>query len=102
MHASAPALEPEPPAIQDGMPRYLLPCLETSITTVSGASATVWHNRGLNSMPLGSTWMLWGEAPFALLGRQPSSADRGAVRGNDVCTTNVLFGYVLTSHLRIR
>ena len=53
MHASAPALESEPPAIQDGMPRYLLPCLETSITTVSGASATVWHNRGLNSVPLG-------------------------------------------------
>ena len=35
------------------MPRYLLPCLETSITTVSRASATVWHNRGLNSVLLG-------------------------------------------------
>jgi hypothetical protein len=48
MHASAPAPETESSVIQDGMPRYLLPCLETSITTVSGASATVWHNRGFN------------------------------------------------------
>ena len=46
------------------MPRYLLPCLETSITTVSGASGTVWHNRGLNSVPLGGQWMAWGEAPL--------------------------------------
>uniref|UniRef100_A0A7S0ERZ3 Uncharacterized protein n=1 Tax=Phaeocystis antarctica TaxID=33657 RepID=A0A7S0ERZ3_9EUKA len=50
--------------IKDGVPRYLLPCIETSITTVSGVSGTVWHNRGLNSVPLGAQWMAWGEAPL--------------------------------------
>jgi len=53
--------------IKDGQPRYLLPCLETSITTVSGATGTVWYNRGLNSVPLGCQWVAWGETPLKAL-----------------------------------
>ena len=63
--------------IKDGVPRYLLPCIETSITTVSGVSGTVWHNRGLNSVPLGAQWMAWGEAPLKVhryVGLQPGYA----------------------------
>lgn len=53
--------------IKNGVPRYLLPCLECSITTVSGSEGTVWHNRGLHSFPIGATWMPWGLAPFESL-----------------------------------
>jgi hypothetical protein len=53
--------------IKDGTPRYLLPCLEASITTVSGATGTVWHNRGMSSVPLGGQWVVWGETPLKAL-----------------------------------
>ena len=53
--------------VKNGVPRYLLPCMECSITTVSGSQGTVWHNRGLNSFPIGATWMPWGLAPFESL-----------------------------------
>eukprot|EP00967_Tisochrysis_lutea_P005514 scaffold6586_cov34-Tisochrysis_lutea.AAC.2 len=56
---------------QDGAPAYMFPCLETSVTraTPDGRGAVLWHNRGLNSVPLGSTWMGWGKAgpPDALV-----------------------------------
>jgi len=54
-----------PPALlQDGVPVYVFPCLETVVAheAAGGSGAVVWHNRGLNSVPLGSTWMGWGTA----------------------------------------
>ena len=45
--------------LKDGTPRYLFPCLEASVAT----GPLVWHNRGLNSLPLGSTWLPWGDVP---------------------------------------
>lgn len=53
--------------IKNGVPRYLLPCLECSVMTVSGSQGAIWHNRGLNSFPIGATWMPWGLAPFESL-----------------------------------
>jgi hypothetical protein len=66
-HAATPKpFRPCPPAAaaQDGAPVYMFPCLETSIARAApgGQSDLLWHNRGLNSVPLGSTWMGWGKA----------------------------------------
>ena len=47
--------------IKDGAPRYLFPCLETAVVTADGGC---YYNRGLNSLPLASTWLPWGEIGF--------------------------------------
>lgn len=47
--------------IKDGVPRYLFPCIETAVIRERADGAAIaWHNRGLNSVPLGATWMAWG------------------------------------------
>jgi len=43
--------------LKDGTPRYIFPCIEATVT----AGNRLWHNRGLNSLPLGKTWLLFGE-----------------------------------------
>jgi len=50
--------------LKDGAPIYMFPCLETSVarSAPGGQADLLWHNRGLNSVPLGSTWMGWGKA----------------------------------------
>ena len=54
--------------LKNGMPRYIFPCLETSLTTVGGSlDGTVWHNRGMNSLPLAKTWLEFGEVPAGSL-----------------------------------
>lgn len=50
--------------LKDGVPRYLFPCFEATITTVGGAlDGQVWHNRGLNTLPLAKTWLPFGDVP---------------------------------------
>jgi hypothetical protein len=55
--------------LKDGVPRYIFPCVETTITTVTTMPlentvvSRVWHNRGLNSFPLAKTWMSFGDVP---------------------------------------
>jgi hypothetical protein len=46
--------------LKNGVPRYLFPCVETTVTTANGQ---IWHNRGINSLPLGKTWLVFGEVP---------------------------------------
>ena len=50
--------------LKNGAPRYLFPCVESTITTIGGAlDGQVWHNRGLNSLPLAKTWLIFGDIP---------------------------------------
>ena len=46
--------------LKDGVPRYFMPTIETSITSPDDA-ATKWYNRGLNSLPMAKTWLPFGE-----------------------------------------
>jgi len=50
--------------LKNGVARYIFPSMETTVMTRSGM---LWHNRGLNSFPLGKTWMPFGEVPVHLL-----------------------------------
>jgi len=45
--------------MKNGMPRYLFPCLETTVSSDAGRRA--WHNRGLNSLPMAKTWLTFGD-----------------------------------------
>ena len=50
--------------LKDGQLRYLFPCVETTVTTMGGLfDGQVWHNRGLNSLPLAKTWMAFNDVP---------------------------------------
>ena len=50
--------------LKDGQLRYLFPCMESTITTIGGAlDGQVWHNRGLNTLPLAKTWLPFGDVP---------------------------------------
>ena len=73
--------------LRDGVPLYLFPSVETVVTRRSGGGGGLvgWHNRGLNSLPLGGTWMPWaGAGPperlrlSAFSRRLPPLADQGA------------------------
>lgn len=44
----------------NGEPRYIFPAIDTYIETDDGIA---WRNRGLNSIPLGKTWLNHGESP---------------------------------------
>ena len=43
--------------LRNGEPRYIFPTIDASLTTPDG---TQWRNRGLNSLPLASTWLHFG------------------------------------------
>ena len=45
--------------LRNGEPRYLFPTIDT-VLEIDGVT---WRNRGLNSVPLGRTWMHFGELP---------------------------------------
>ena len=45
--------------LKNGVPRYLFPAIE-SFTDSRGQR---YHNRGLNSLPLAKTWLLFGDVP---------------------------------------
>ena len=45
--------------LKDGVPRYIFPTIETTCTS----GQMVWHNRGLNSLPLAKTWLTFGDVP---------------------------------------
>ena len=49
--------------LKNGVPRYLFPCLETVVSSET-SGIRVWHNRGLNSLPLGKTWLTFGDVPI--------------------------------------
>ncbi len=46
--------------LSNGEPRYVFPTVDTTLVCPDGV---VWRNRGLNSVPLGKTWLHYGEAP---------------------------------------
>lgn len=46
--------------LRNGDPRYVFPTVDTFLETSDG---TVWRNRGLNSVPIASTWLHFGELP---------------------------------------
>lgn len=46
--------------LSNGEPRYVFPCVESVLST----GAQLWHNRGLNSVPLAKTWLVWGDIPL--------------------------------------
>lgn len=48
--------------LKNGVPRYLFPTSEATVTSDGGRR--LWHNRGLNSMPMGKTWLTFGEVPI--------------------------------------
>ena len=50
--------------LKDGAPRYLFPTLEATVGTSIEGATVVWHNRGLNSLPLGRTWLSFDEVPI--------------------------------------
>ena len=55
--------------IKDGTPRYLFPCVEQSVIVsdaLGGAlgGGMIYHNRGLNSVPLAKTWMIFDPFDF--------------------------------------
>ena len=59
---------PEPTAcaaigvvLKNGVPRYIFPCVETTVTVGN----RVYHNRGLHSIPLAKTWMVFGDVPVS-------------------------------------
>lgn len=45
--------------LRNGEPRYLFPTLDTFLE----ADGVTWRNRGLNSVPIASSWMHFGEVP---------------------------------------
>ena len=50
--------------LRNGDPRYVFPTLDTFLETSDGV---LWRNRGLNSVPLASTWLHFGEIPVEAL-----------------------------------
>jgi hypothetical protein len=46
--------------LKDGVPRYLFPSMEATVTT---GAQQVWHNRGLNTVPMAKTWLAFGDVP---------------------------------------
>ncbi len=46
--------------LKNGVPRYLFPCVEATVEV----AGTVWHNRGLNTIPLAKTWLSFGDVPI--------------------------------------
>ena len=46
--------------LHNGEPRYIFPAIDTYIETDDGKT---WRNRGLNTVPLGKTWLNHGESP---------------------------------------
>ena len=47
--------------LKDAQVRYVFPTLEATVTSSGGY---VWHNRGLNSLPLAKTWLPFGDVPI--------------------------------------
>ena len=45
--------------LRNGEPRYIFPTIDTVIEV----DGELWRNRGLNSVPLASTWLHFGELP---------------------------------------
>lgn len=64
--------------VKDGVPRYIFPCTETTVM----AGNSLWHNRGLNSLPLAKTWLAFGDVPVDDLRlscyQRPLAADEAA------------------------
>lgn len=50
--------------LRNGDPRYIFPTVDTFLETSDGV---LWRNRGLNSVPLASTWLHFGEIPVEAL-----------------------------------
>lgn len=46
--------------LRNGEPRYIFPTVDALLTLPDG---TQWRNRGINSLPLASTWLHFGEIP---------------------------------------
>ena len=61
--------------LKNGEPRYIFPCVEATVTRGN----CVWHNRGLNTLPLAKTWLAFGDVPVDQLVvscyRRPLPAD---------------------------
>ena len=67
--------------LRNGDPRYIFPTVDTFLETSSDGK--LWRNRGLNSGPLASTWLHFGEVPVDDLRlsvyAQPPADDSAAV-----------------------
>ncbi|KAL1508678.1 hypothetical protein AB1Y20_004773 [Prymnesium parvum] len=56
--------------LKDGMPRYLFPTFVSSVVTGSSSLAEdglVWYNRGVNSLPIGKQWVVFGDSSISQL-----------------------------------